>query len=121
MLARALEAAETDPDAPARAVAQLELERAKLALEDARKIASRRSGQRGFDARKALLAAEAALAEAENQCVRYSRLALLTREASATSPLSTSEDAAGKATTMLEEIQGRLDQVLNLFLNSTPS
>lgn len=61
-----LESATTLEDA-SRAVAEVKLERARVELALARKVADRRSGARGAEARKALLAAEARLREAEER------------------------------------------------------
>ncbi|KAL1661330.1 P-loop containing nucleoside triphosphate hydrolase protein [Schizophyllum commune] len=63
---RILESATTLEDA-GRAVADIELERARVELALARKVADRRSGARGSEARKALFAAEARLREAEER------------------------------------------------------
>ncbi|KAI5831119.1 P-loop containing nucleoside triphosphate hydrolase protein, partial [Schizophyllum commune Tattone D] len=63
---RILESATTLEDA-SRAVAEVKQERARVELALARKLADRRSGARGAEARKALLAAEARLREAEKR------------------------------------------------------
>ncbi|KAL1676431.1 P-loop containing nucleoside triphosphate hydrolase protein [Schizophyllum commune] len=63
---RILESATTLEDA-SRAVAEVKLDRARAELALARKVADRRSGARGSEARKALLAAEARLREAEER------------------------------------------------------
>ncbi|KZV85529.1 P-loop containing nucleoside triphosphate hydrolase protein [Exidia glandulosa HHB12029] len=79
----------------ATAVAMLQLERAEAELEDAKKIALKRSGARGKEARKDLLQAEANLAAAEER--------VITPEIN--------ETVVTKATTMLEEIQSTLDAI----------
>ncbi|KAL1701243.1 P-loop containing nucleoside triphosphate hydrolase protein [Schizophyllum commune] len=87
-----LESATTLEDA-SRAVAEVKLERARVELALARKVADRRSGARGAEARKALLAAEARLREAEER---------------ATAPTHDA-DALVIAHAMLEEAKDALD------------
>ncbi|EJD53221.1 P-loop containing nucleoside triphosphate hydrolase protein [Auricularia subglabra TFB-10046 SS5] len=77
----------------AKAVATLELERSKIQLEDAKKIALKRSGARGADARKKLLQAEVKVTESEERA----------------NSLEIDDSLIPKATGMLEDIQNTLD------------
>lgn len=68
-LARALD--DSTPLNISIALATVRLSRARQELQEAQKIASRRSGARGNDARKHLLVAEAKVAEAEARYVHF--------------------------------------------------
>jgi hypothetical protein len=52
------------------AVSAIRLRRAHDDLEEARRVAIKRSGARGADARKALIAAERHIEEVQARCVR---------------------------------------------------
>ncbi|KAI5891724.1 P-loop containing nucleoside triphosphate hydrolase protein [Schizophyllum commune H4-8] len=67
-----LESVATPEDA-GRAIAEVNLERARAQLTVARKVADRRSGARGAEARKVLLAAEAGFKEAEGRVISPAR------------------------------------------------
>lgn len=71
-----LESVATPEDA-GRAIAEVNLERARAQLTVARKVADRRSGARGAEARKVLLAAEAGFKEAEERQVAHSAFCML--------------------------------------------
>lgn len=62
-------ALDSTADALAEAVALIKLSRSQDELEEAKKIALRRSGARGAEARKQLLKAEAKVLENEQRCL----------------------------------------------------
>lgn len=75
VLSKALETA--DVDELAKSFASIKLSRSLVELEQKKQIALRRTGQRGFEARKLLLEAEAAVAAHEKRCVYPHELSFL--------------------------------------------
>ncbi len=104
-------------------MASIKLARAEAHLKDAQKIAERRSGSRGAEARKHLLTAETKQAQAEQRLVRSSQepesmwqfeSIFIIRLQSVRSGIYDAQDAE-VASSMLNEIQTTLDLVRPSF------